>query len=324
MKKLCHISTTNKFMNWFKNDWDLVREFLYKNELDAIELGLTMDYPIEKIPKDLVHGVHLSFYPMWIDYYKGDYKKVAELGIDIKKYYHGMSLVESYKKQFERAKCLAAEYMVFHVCHITPMHSFDYNFDYTNKEVIETTVQLVNAVFTGDGPKLLFENLWWPGLTFLDKQQSAMLLEETSYKSTGFVLDVSHLILTNKKIATEKDAYNYIKQVVQNLGMLKDKIEVVHLNKTLPDYYFKQNFEYKLERYVKETDPIRKQAILMDHIKHMDPHVPFDNPYAKEIIQCINPDVCVYETSPTTINEFNYYIKQQHKALANKTKKLTL
>ncbi|ONI47683.1 hypothetical protein AN643_04120 [Candidatus Epulonipiscioides saccharophilum] len=79
MKKLCHISTTKKFLTWFENDWNKIQKFLERHQLDGIELGLVSGYPLNKIPKEIVKGVHLSFYPMWIDFYKGDMTKVINL-----------------------------------------------------------------------------------------------------------------------------------------------------------------------------------------------------------------------------------------------------
>lgn len=323
MKKLCHISTTKKFLNWFDNDWSKIEKFLEQHQLDGIELGLMNGYSLRKIPKDIVKGVHLSFYPMWIDFYKGDMAKVAKMiGDDdaITQYYGGLSktaIVDSYKMQFERAKKLEPDYMVFHVCNATPIESFSYNFDYTNVEVIEYAAELINEVFTyaaGD-PKLLFENLWWPGLTFLDKSEAELLLNKTVYSKKGFVLDISHLILTNKNISTERYAYEYIREVMANLKELKNDIQVVHLNKTLPKYYFDQDWKYKLEKYLNQTDRQHKLGLLREHIKKMDPHLPFDDPYAKKIVKLIEPKFCVYETSPNSINQLNYYVKSQNEVL---------
>ncbi|ONI48221.1 xylose isomerase, partial [Candidatus Epulonipiscioides saccharophilum] len=266
-------------------------------------------------------GVHLSFYPMWIDFYKGDMTKVINLLGDqdsIIKYYGGLdkqAIIDSYEHQFERAKQLDPEYMVFHVCNSNPIESLTYKFDYTNLEVINYTLDLVNNVFKGYGPSLLFENLWWPGLTFLNKVEAKYLLDKTEYSNKGFVLDISHLILTNKNISTEHAAYKYIMDVVNKLDMLKKSIKVVHLNKTLPKYYFEQDWNYKLERYLRQENHQRKVEFLKEHIKKMDPHLPFEGCYAKKIIDLVEPEFCVYETSPNSINQFNFYVKIQNEAL---------
>ncbi|OON91684.1 MAG: xylose isomerase [Epulopiscium sp. Nele67-Bin002] len=323
MEKICHFSTTNKYITWFNDDWSSVESFLNKHKLDGIELGLTLDYTIDKIPKSIVKGVHLSFFPMWLEFWNGDMNSVSELigsEHDIIEYYGGTSkqaIVETYKKQFERAKLLEAQYMVFHVCHIRPKDSFTWQFSYSNKQVINAAIEIINEVFPQheSGPKLLFENLWWPGLTFMDGQESQLLLDGVKYNHKGFVLDISHLTLTNPKIATEQMCFNYIKKVLNNLGDIKNHIDVVHLNKTLPNHYMRQNQSYKLERYSNEANKVRKHQILMEHVNKLDPHEPFDHPLAKDIVELINPKYCVYETNPKTINELNYFIKKQNVAL---------
>ncbi|OON98613.1 MAG: xylose isomerase [Epulopiscium sp. Nele67-Bin004] len=323
MKKLCHISTTKKYIDWFEDDWNKVGQFLEKHNLDGVELGLTIDYPLENIAKEMVGGVHLSFFPMWLEFWNEDKELVSTLVGDdneVEQYYGGIDknvIVETYKKQHMRARELGAKYMVFHVCHIRPHDSFTWKFDYTNKQVIEAAINIINEAFEyeeGD-PMLLFENLWWPGLTLLDKAECELLLEKVNYKDKGFVLDVSHLILTDTTIDSEQRAYEHIKQVVENLGEVREFIKVVHLNKTLPKYYMRQNQQFKLEKFEKETDKIKKHRLLMDHVNKLDPHQPFDHQIAKEILELIKPLYCVYETNPQTINELNYFMKLQNKAL---------
>lgn len=323
MERLFNISTTPKYIDWFQDDWSKVEAFKEKHHMDGIELGLTIDYDISSIPEGLVKGVHLSFYPMWLDFWRGDTAKVEKIlggHQGMLDYYGGetkQTIIDSYKKQYERAKALKAKYMVLHVCHICIEDSFTWQFDYTDEEVIDATIELVNEVFPADeeGPMLLFENLWWPGLTYLDKELTAKLLEKVAYRQKGLLMDISHLTLTNPKIGTEKACYEYIKEVVQNLGELKQFIYGVHLNKTLPKHYMQQDRSYLVDRYREAKTPQLKMRVLKQHIQKLDPHQPFDHEIAKQIVDCIDPEFCVYETNPNDIYEMAYFIKKQNLAL---------
>lgn len=323
MERLFHISTINKYLEWFEDDWDKIRAFSQKHQMQGVELGLTLDYDISRIPKGIVKGVHLSFYPMWLDFWKGNLEKVERiLGSReaIRSYYGGEDkqvIIENYKKQYERAKDLGVDYMVFHVSHVCIEDSFTWQFDYTDEEVIDATLELLNEVFPQgeDGPLLLFENLWWPGLTYLDKDVTQKLIDGVKYSNKGLLLDVSHLTLTNLSIRTEKDCYMYIKEVINRLGSLKDVIYGMHLNKTLPKYYMNQNRSYLLERYRQAESSGLKNRILKQHIQKLDPHQPFDHEIAKQIVEYIKPKFCVYETNPEDIYEMAYFLKQQNKAL---------
>lgn len=326
MKKLFHLSTINKYLEWFEDDWDQIEEFVLKHHLDGIELGLTKDYDLTKIRKDIVKGVHLPFYPMWMEFWQGQTEVLKDiLGSDdaIEQYYGTLdkeTFIQNYKMHYERAKALDAEYMVFHVSHIRPEDSFTWEFEYTDEMVIDAAIEMINAIFPadGDGPKLVLENLWWPGLNYLSPALTQKLLDQIQYKNKGLVLDVSHLILTNPKIGTEKEARLYITQIVKALGETAKMIEVVHLNKTLPRNYMRQNHLYRLERYQKAPTLGQKTSILKEHIRKLDCHQPFDHEEASTIIKTINPNYCVYETNPSAKHELSYFVKKQNISLGVK------
>lgn len=323
MKKLFHLSTTPKQLGMFNEDWEEIQAFVSKNEMDGIEIGLTMDYDLGKIPKNIVRGVHLSFYPMWLDFWKGNQTALSRLFASEQKmheYYKGETpsdIVASYRKQFERAKALEAEYMVFHVSHVLPEDSFTYQFDYTDQEVMEAAIELINEAFPSeaDGPLLLFENLWWPGLNYKDPKLTKWFIEQIQYPNKGYLVDVSHLILNNNQIGTEKEAYDYIKSTMEALGATKKWIKGVHLNKALPKRYMQRDHSYLLKKYQETKDSKQKLAVLKCHIQALDGHVPFDHPMAKQIVACIDPMYCVYETSPQSRYELAYFIKKQNEAL---------
>lgn len=324
MKKLFHLSTTPKQLRLFENEWEEIKAFVSKNKMDGIELGLTMDYDLSLIPKEIITGVHLSFYPMWLDFWRQDQERLHEVFESeeaMYAYYKGKKpedLVASYRKQYERAKSLEAKYMVFHVSHILPEDSFTYTFDYTDEEIMKATIELVNQAFPKeeDGPLLLFENLWWPGLNYKDPKLTKWFIEQIEYPNKGYLVDVSHLILTNNQIGTEKEAYYYIKQTIEALGETRKWIKGVHLNKALPKRYMSRDHSHLLKKYQDTKDSKQKLAILKKHINALDGHVPFDHPMAKKIIEILNPLYCVYETAPTSRYELAYFIKKQNEALS--------
>ncbi|MBQ1275242.1 MAG: TIM barrel protein [Cellulosilyticum sp.] len=324
MKKLFHLSTTPKQLRLFENEWEEIKAFVSKNKMDGIELGLTMDYDLSLIPKEIITGVHLSFYPMWLDFWRQDQERLHEVFESeeaMYAYYKGRKpedLVASYRKQYERAKSLEAKYMVFHVSHILPEDSFTYTFDYTDEEIMKATIELVNQAFPKeeDGPLLLFENLWWPGLNYKDPKLTKWFIEQIEYPNKGYLVDVSHLILTNNQIGTEKEAYYYIKQTIEALGETRKWIKGVHLNKALPKRYMSRDHSHLLKKYQDTKDSKQKLAILKKHINALDGHVPFDHPMAKKIIEILNPLYCVYETAPTSRYELAYFIKKQNEALS--------
>lgn len=323
MKTLFHLSTTPKQLRMFEEDWEEIRQFVSKNQMDGIELGLTLDYELDKIPKEIVQGVHLSFYPMWLDFWRENEEKLNQIFLtkeEQEAYYRGSKpacLVESYRVQYERAKALGAKYMVFHVSHVLPEDSFTWKFDYTDKEVMEAAVELINLAFPKeeDGPLLLFENLWWPGLNYKDPDLTKWFIEMIEYPNKGYLVDIAHLILNNAQVGTEQEAYKYIKSTIEALGETRKWIKGMHLNKALPKRYMQRDHRYLLTKYQEAKDSRQKLAILKKHINELDGHTPFDHPVAKQIVDLIKPEYCVYETAPESRYELAYFIKRQNTVL---------
>ena len=324
MKRLFHLSTTYKQLDWFNEDWQEIAAFVGKQNIDGIELGLTLDYDLTKIPRDIIIGVHLTFYPMWLDFWKSNQEKLKTLFASDEEqyaYYKAHTpeeMVANYRLQYERAKSLGAEYMVFHVSHILPEDSFYTKpFDYTDEEVMAATIELVNAAFPKeeDGPLLLFENLWWPGLNYKDPKLTKWFIDEIQYPNKGYLVDVSHLILNRLDVGTEKQAYMHIKKTIEAIGDTAKWIKGVHLNKALPKRYGQRDFSSIEKQYHMAKDSKQKRAVLMKHINALDGHQPFDHPIAKDIITFLNPLYCVYETAPISRYELAYFIKKQNQAL---------
>lgn len=323
MKKLFHLSTTPKQLQMFNGDWEEIKQFINKNQMDGIELGLTLDYNLDQIPKEIVQGVHLSFYPMWLDFWKQNEERLAKVFATQEEkiaYYKGETpscLVNSYRLQYERAKALGAKYMVFHVSHVLPEDSFTWEFDYSDEEVLAATLELVNLAFPKEeeGPLLLFENLWWPGLNYKNPELTKWFIESVDYPNKGYLVDVSHLTLNNSKIGTEQEAYKYIKETIEALGDTKQWIKAIHLNKALPKYYMQRDHRYLLKKYQETKDSRQKLNLLKRHIKALDGHVPFDHPIAKKIVALLQPEYCVYETAPESKYELAYFIKKQNEAI---------
>jgi len=324
VRYLFHLSTVPKYFDWFDNDWDKIKEFAKEHHMDGVEIMIHNNYDIKRVPDDFAYGMHLRFWPMWLDFWNRDFYAVANTvgeNDQIKRMYGGMDpqcLIDQYREQYRLAKELGVKYMVFHVSHVINQDTFKWEYDYTDKEVMEATIELVNMAFPSneDGPMLLFENLWWPGLTYCDPELTKWFIEQINYKNKGFLLDTSHLILTNPQISTEDQAVDYMREIVKGLGETSSYIKGMHVNKTLPKNYMSKNHLDKLEKYKNAKNQWDKINILKDHIGNLDIHKPFDHSAIKKLIDDIKPEFCVFEVSPDTKNELSDYLNRQNKALA--------
>ena len=159
--------------------------------------------------------------------------------------------------------------------------------------------------------------------TLLTTYQKMGIVKYDAFKEMGgklsFALalldDSNNGFIINSMHSSREGCYTYIKEVIQNLGELKQFIYGVHLNKTLPKHYMQQDRSYLVERYREAKTPQLKMRVLKQHIQKLDPHQPFDHEIAKQIVEYINPKFCVYETNPDDIYEMAYFIKKQNLAL---------
>ena len=129
------------------------------------------------------------------------------------------------------------------------------------------------------------------------------------------MLDLSHLMITNQDLKTEEEAARYIVDVVNNLGEMKKHILGVHINKSLPGDYMKEDHFQRLSEYLDCEDSLEKYFKTMNHIKNIDWHVPFEDDILKDVIKVINPKYKVYEVLTQTKEQLDDYIKIQNKAM---------
>ncbi len=116
---------------------------------------------------------------------------------------------------------LQPEYLVFHVAECTMAESMLRRYHYTDEQVIDAVIELVNSVcneIEGE-PWLLFENLWYPGLTMLRPEMMARLLEGVTYPKCGIMLDLGHLMHTNTALQSADEAVEaYLRGELANSG----------------------------------------------------------------------------------------------------------
>ncbi|AWZ48513.1 xylose isomerase [Clostridiaceae bacterium 14S0207] len=320
MIKLINISTYDTDLKRFQYDKEKISDFIYENNMQGIELLNPRGWDEKVIDKELIKGVHLSYYPNWIDFWKGDKKALFtqfENEEEIKNYYGGLDpkvLIKKYREEIKCADKIGAKYVVFHVSQVYLKETFTYKFCISNREVIKYTIEFVNEIFKelDTNITILFENLWWPGLTFLDKGETKNFIEGIEYENKGFVLDTGHLLNGNPYVKNEEDGIEYILKTVSNLGELKDYIKLIHLNLSLSG----ESTLNKIKKYRNEELTLKTmKEEIWNHIISIDLHKPFTSKNVQKIINLIKPIYVTYEFITRSNEEHRRYIETQNKAL---------
>lgn len=227
MLKLTNISNDPWSLCKFDNDTTKIENFLTAKGLDGLELIRCREFEDNIVPKRRIVGNHLLFWPIWLDFWKSDKNELIRQFGDEKsfeEYFYCKTkneFIENYRKALTDAENLGAKYVVFHACHVQLEHCYNYKFTYSDTEVVEAFVDMINEILDGIELNLsiLFENHWFPGLTFLDKKLTDKLMTDVKYQNKGFVLDIGHLMNTNLELLNEEEAVVYILKVLKILAI---------------------------------------------------------------------------------------------------------
>ena len=298
---------------------DILKKYSKKYGVDYFELIKYSDVDNKQL-KGKVKGYHLRFFPTWLDFYLCDQKEIFSRLID-KNIVRGLcggitkeEMLDYYRKELEIAKELEVEYVVLHACNIDIFESMTYNFRFSDKQILEKTVEFINEIFNEKKYSftLLLENLWWPGLKLNNYEDVDYLVKNIRYKNIGFMLDTGHMLNTNLNLKNSDEAIEYILENINKLKEYKELIYGVHLNYSLSGEYVKNSIENNLNKELK-VDEVLKNIYF--HISKIDYHDPFENSRIKEILKKLPLKYLVLELLGKTQEEIEDKIKRQLKFL---------
>ena len=321
MLKLFNLSTHEIDLQKFDFDNQKLQRFFEKLRFDGIEMIQSQDWNEGLMPAQFVKGMHMRFWPVWLDFWNGNREElIKQFGSmeTVSHYYGGKSkkaMVDWYRKEIETAVKLKAEYVVFHISHVLPEHCFSYKFTYTDREVVEAGIELMNEVLDGVPGEfqLLFENLWWPGLTLLDRSLAGELIERVHYPHKGFMLDISHIMNTNLQLSSEDEAVEYILHRLDILGELSGFIKGIHLNSSLSGEYVRSQLENR--SIFGEKDFYKRYCDSYSHVLKIDRHVPFTHKSFRKVLDFVKPQYLVYEFLTEKFDKLEEYADIQNKVL---------
>lgn len=320
MLKLLNYSHNIPDMYGFSGNRGQLEECLSKFGFDGLEMIQGMQqWNAESIPASLIAGLHMRFWPIWLDFWRNDRTELLRQFGDEASYtgfYGGKSrdaLIEYYRRELKMACDIGVKYVVFHVSHVQLEHCYDYRFTYSDGEVADAFIEMINELTDGTGAAfdLLLENQWQPGLTFLDNRITEKLMKEIVYPNKGFVLDIGHMMNTNMDLETEKEAVEYILRVLGNMGESAGHIRGIHLNSSLSGGYVKKCISSGAGSNTDETF-FNRYLKLLGHISQVDRHIPFTDQSIRRVIDFIRPEYLVYEFLTDSLEQLEQYINIQN------------
>jgi hypothetical protein len=143
---------------------------------------------------------------------------------------------------------------------------------------------------------IAIENLWWPGLTFVDHTETQMFIEQLNFDNWCFVLDTGHLLNTNWKRKSEMESIHFLDENLKKFPEeIINKIDVLHLSYSNTGKYQAQSIAGGLPTDFASLSFGDKYILARDHASRIDQHLPFSSPEINQILDQINPRYIVHE-----------------------------
>lgn len=270
--------------------------------------------------KDLINGYHMRFFPMWLDIYLEKYEILKEKFKEKQEIFYwcgGNSrerLIDYYKKELETAEKLEAEYVVFHACSIDDEGSLIYEFPYSDRDVLQNVVALLNDIFEDKKYrfKLLLENLWWSGLRLTSKEEVEFLLNNIKYENIGFMLDTGHMLNNEPKLRTMDEGIEYIEKNIAEIRELKKYIKGIYLDFSLSGKYLTEAIEKHKNSEVEREKTLKN---IYGHISQIDQHLSFEDIRIIKILENLPLDWVVYEFIYYDTDNLEKKVKRQDRIL---------
>ncbi|GMO44412.1 MAG: TIM barrel protein [Termitinemataceae bacterium] len=324
MKIITNISNSSFDLSRYRDNADL-KQFYRSLKLDGLEVidALGADEN-DIIQDDDILGVHLRYFNEWMSIWNGDMAALsAEYGSDesIKYIFGGRTredFLKSCKKNISFVSNYNPQYMVFHVSNATLSQTITRIKKHGDDEVVTAAINVINSLFnlqtqlTNNDCLLLFENLWWSGMTMLDPKLTQRLLSGVHYKNKGVMLDIGHLLHTNTKLRTQDEAVDFIHSVLDRYDNL-DFIKGIHLHQSLSGEYAESVMSNPPE--IPQGDYAQKAIALHDHIIKVDTHKPFTSKKIAGIVERVAPEYLVLEFITKSREEHSAYITDQMRYL---------
>lgn len=315
MLELVNLSNYSTDLGLIQNNAANLSGFLQRNNLDGLEMMFCAPWDPNVHRKEWIHGVHLHFWPSWLDFWRGDRQELLrqyDTEETIIAIYGGLrreDWLQRYRENIRQAVAADAKYVVFHVCHNRMSEIFDWKFGAKDREVTETFIEVFNELVDSIPAEItvLFENLWWPGLTLRNKNMVTLLLEGVRHENVGIMLDTGHLMNTNPALRSQEEGIEFILRTLDGLGPCRESIRGIHLHYSLSgDYVTKVRRKDWRELSLPEA---------FQHVTAIDQHLPFDTPDVRRIMDYVQPDWLVHEFVQKASNDWEIKVIRQRQAL---------
>lgn len=262
---------------------------------DGLELLTSYRRP-DPVYAGVTRTVHLPYAPDWLAAWED---RPVDMPDDYAVYHcYGRcreELVGNVRTALECASALSPAYGVFHACNADTSEIFKRGYSRPDSYVVRELCEMMNTVVGGmpggEPPvRVLFENLWWPGLRLLSDAGFRYLESRLEFSDWGLCVDTGHM-MSCLPTTSEEDGIERLLKVFDGYGAdMVDRVQAVHFHWSAT-YGYRSSFEER-----EWTGPFDKTLVEANaHVSRIDRHLPFSDPRCAELLDALLPEYVVHE-----------------------------
>ena len=280
---------------------------------DGLELLTSFD-PVPECYAPLTETVHLPYAPDWLAAWEDrPYDTDDRTALYLMYGRSRDELVENVVRSIEQAEPLKPGHGVMHACNADLPWVWKRGPAREDEHVIRQFCEMMNQVaerFPGREPpfKIVFENLWWPGMRLNDGKGFRMVQDLVEFDNWGICLDTGHLMSTIPKVYTEQDGIRGVMDIVTGYDEdLISRLSAVHFHFSASGEY-RESFE---EKEMGDCPPVDFFWGAYKHVSAIDQHRAFTDPACVGIIETVSPDYVIHELSGKVNGPLNDFRQQR-------------
>lgn len=262
--------------------------------------------------RGLTASVHLPYAPDWLAAWEDRPLDMPEE--DSLYHMYGRSrgeLVSNVARSIELASSLSPAYGVFHACNADTPELFRRRYSRDDAYVVRALCEAANEVAArmpgGEPPfRILFENLWWPGLRLVDESGYRILERGLEFDNWGICVDTGHL-MSCLPTESEADGIERLTAIFEGYSSgLVDRVEAMHFHWSASGAY-RASFE---ERGMDAPAP-EFVADANAHVMRIDRHLPFSDPRCARLVELLSPSYVTHELPGNDVGVLEDFAKQR-------------
>lgn len=276
--------------------------------LDGIEL-LTGYDRTDDMFRDRCVSVHLPYATDWMAPWSGARVVPEDMDDrDVRYIFYGRDaeeVVGSLRTAIDVASESDPEYGVLHAGNANIDEILRYNYSDDDADVLKNFAEMVNRAVSsypgGEPPfRVLFENLWWPGLRLIDDSGYRILEDRIEFDNWGLCLDTGHLLISTKVSEDERSSIERLTDIVTDYPEeMKDRIVTMHLHLNTSAEYMRSHVERSDFLNLNVLDRL---SAGYDHVCRMDEHRPFSMEEVVRIAEIVDPAYITHEMVAQSID----------------------